>query len=235
MNTEVSNLKLLKKLHILIIEDDEELLENLSSTLSLFCENIEQASNGKEALTVIEHKPIDLIITDYVMPEISGYEFIKLIRQDNPLIPISVMSNYSDQEKLISLIPLELTSFIIKPLKYDDILNMLSKMVDKLLKHNLLFEQLSTTLAYDHIVKVLRDGETTVALTKNETVLIELFLKNKNKLVTKNMIEYNLNDRALSDQAVKNMIHRLRQKVGKALIVTIKELGYMMRLEETVL
>ena len=72
-----SNLRVLKQMSILLVEDDEELRENLSQTLSLFFNKVILATNGIEAIDMIKSNKIDMIITDYVMPVMDGHQFCR--------------------------------------------------------------------------------------------------------------------------------------------------------------
>jgi DNA-binding response OmpR family regulator len=224
--SDVNNLKLLKNLYILIVEDDSALLEDMKSTIEIFCNNVYTATNGKEALEIIEKCSIDMILTDYVMPIMNGYELCQIVRETNKTIPIVIASNYSESDKLLKSIPLNLTEYLIKPINYTSLTIVLSKMVQKLKDSALVCEQISKSVKYNHITKALKSNDEIIPLTKNETLLLELFLKNKNSLVSNILIEYNINDSGLSNQAIKNLIHRLRLKIGKEYIVNIKEMGY---------
>lgn len=96
------SLDILKKLTLLLIEDDKELKDGLSETLSIFFNKILTAENGIEALKILESNNIDMIITDYVMPLMDGEEFCRNIRNKNYKIPITIISNYYEKEKLIT-------------------------------------------------------------------------------------------------------------------------------------
>ena len=76
-----SKLALLKNLTLLLVEDDEKLLKNLKTTLSLFFKNIITSNNGSSALKLYEKNCVDVIITDYVMPIMSGYELCVAVRE----------------------------------------------------------------------------------------------------------------------------------------------------------
>lgn len=224
---DTNNLKLLKNLYILVVEDDAAVLEDIKSTIEIFCDNVYTAINGKEALEIIEKCSVNMILTDYVMPIMNGYEFCQIVRETNKNIPIVIASNYSDNEKLLKSIPLNLTEYLVKPINYASLTLVLSKMVKKLEDSGLVSQQIAKEIKYNHITKILNIKDEIILLTKNETLLLELFLKNKNSLVTNALIEYNVNDTGLSNQAIKNLIYRLRIKIGKELIVNIKEMGYM--------
>ena len=225
---DTNNLKLLKNLHILVVEDDIDLLVDIKATIEIFCKHVYTAINGKEALEIMDKSPVDMIISDYVMPIMDGYELCKLIRLSNKNIPIAIMSNYNENEKLLKLMPLNLTDYIIKPIGYTKLMSILLSMLQKLEESGLIVEHITKNITYHHLSKVLKNGEVTILLTKNEVLLLELFLKKKNSLVTNSLIKYNISKHGLSEQAIKNLIHRLRVKIGKKGIVNIKEMGYML-------
>ena len=87
---ENNKLNLLKNLTLLLVEDDDELRNNLKDTLALFFDNILTAKNGIEALEIYNSSNINMIISDYVMPLMNGYEFCKQIREVNNKIPIVI-------------------------------------------------------------------------------------------------------------------------------------------------
>lgn len=225
-----NKLKLLKHTSLLLVEDDAMLLENIQDTLSLFFKEIHSATNGKEALETYHENNIDVIITDYVMPHKSGYEFCLEIRQTNTKIPMVIMSNYSDKEKLLNSIPLNLTQYLLKPINYQELINTLMNIIEKLEEQNLLFENVNNNIVYDKTAKELIKNNEIISLTKNETLLLEMFLANKNIVLSMENIELTLSPQeSKSDQAIKNIIHRLRQKIGKDTILNTQGLGYVFK------
>ena len=70
------------------------------------------------------------------MPLMDGHKFCRYLRDNNYNLPITIISNYSEKEKLIKLIDLELTSYLLKPISYNDLINCLKSMIKKLEKFN---------------------------------------------------------------------------------------------------
>lgn len=226
-----SKLNLLKNLTLLLVEDDEELINNLNETLSIFFKKIIIARNGKEAFDFYNLEKIDLIITDYVVPELNGFELCKMIRNTNNKIPLTIISNYSDKEKLLKSIPLELTNYLIKPIEYEQLITTLLVMLEKINKNTLNYFILDSHKKYSFLSKeIINEKENSkVKLTKSEITIIELLIENINKVVKTEVIEYSLspND-AKSEQAIKNIIHRLRNKLTKNSISNIQGIGYIL-------
>ncbi len=110
--------------NILIVEDDPEIRESLAELLRLEGYEITTASNGVEALEVLEKSGVkpQLIILDILMPEMNGIEFLER-RQTEPnfrSIPTMVLSCNKVQEKTAQR--LGITSFLQKPVGADNLL-----------------------------------------------------------------------------------------------------------------
>lgn len=81
---------------ILLIDDDAILLESMADLLMLSDFQVLTAQNGVEALTVLEEHQPDCIVTDVMMPEMNGFEFINEVRKSESLaeIPIVLVTAY---------------------------------------------------------------------------------------------------------------------------------------------
>lgn len=230
-----NKLSLLKNFNLLLVEDNEELLINFKSILSLFFANVYTAINGVEALHIHRLHNIDMIITDYVMPFMNGYELSSTIRSENKKIPIVIMSNYSDKDKLLSAIKLHITDYLIKPVDYNTLIETLNKMIEDMENEKLHIIKLSDEMTYNFITKELTlfPDHSAVKLTKNEIALLEIFLRYENQVVSYDTIEFALSPtEAKSEQAIKNIIYRLRQKLGKNTIINIQDMGYLLKIHK---
>lgn len=93
---------------ILIVEDDKFLSLVLKGRLEKEGVGVIQAFDGKEALDVLKKDIPDLILLDLIMPNMSGFEFLEILRQDPqyrtiPVVVISNLGQESDVEKAKSL------------------------------------------------------------------------------------------------------------------------------------
>lgn len=85
-----------KDVHLLYVEDNENVRLNTLKILQNFFDNITVAENGEEGINSFKEQDIDLIITDINMPKIGGIEMSKLVRETNITIPIIIMSAHSE-------------------------------------------------------------------------------------------------------------------------------------------
>ena len=228
MYEKIENLHILKNHRVLIVDDDPKQLELISVVLSNFFNTIFSASNGEEALTIFKNKKIDVVFSDYVMPKMDGLKLCKEIRAYSKDTFFVILSNYSDREKLLELIPLNLSAYLLKPLSLKDVVQTLLGVV----KEMSLGEQIKINhrVRYSYGQKCLYLEGVLTTLTKNEVLLLELFLHHSNTMVSNAVIENALQEeKTLSYSAIANIIYRLRKKIGKETLVNVQSLGYTLR------
>ena len=117
---------------LLLIDDNEEILISLKSFLSKRNFDVISASNGLDALKLLEvtTHDFDLVITDLVMPNISGVAVTTIIKKQNPNMPIIAITGYGEEPEALAR---EANADIVmeKPFKLDvlesNILNLLKK------------------------------------------------------------------------------------------------------------
>ena len=109
---------------VVIVDDEEMVLTSLSSFLGLETEyTIKTFTSAKEALAFIENNEIDLVISDYLMPEMDGISFLARVRELRPEVPRIILTGYADKENAIKAInDVGLFQYIEKPWSNDDLL-----------------------------------------------------------------------------------------------------------------
>lgn len=223
--------KYYSNLSILYAEDDLIIQDNISKILNILFKKVHIANDGEEAFKIYnQHKP-DIILTDFLMPKMDGYELTKKIRNICNKTPIVILSNYTDKEKLLKCIPLNLTEYLEKPVQYELLLNTLEKCKIQLIKNN--FFKISNKLIYNFETKKLFINNEDIALTQMEIEIFEYFIENKNKLIQKDKLGFLIyKDDFTNENALKNIIYRLRKKIGKEFIINDRNLGYTLKVDE---
>ena len=111
---------------ILIIDDEPQLLDMLGQTFEREGYDIVKASNGKEGIKLYRENPVDLIITDIIMPEKEGIETIFELRKDFPdlkIIAISGGGRIEPEEYLDIAKKIGAQRTFAKPVAREDLLN----------------------------------------------------------------------------------------------------------------
>ncbi|MCV6606872.1 MAG: response regulator transcription factor [Campylobacterales bacterium] len=223
-------LNILKTLRLLIVEDDVNILQTYKKFFSLYFDLVLDAANGDEAIKLYQQDKPDVIITDVVMPVMDGLSFTNFIREFNDNIPIIAISAFTEKETLVGLIPNNLVAYLEKPVQFEELKKVLEKCVQKIIDNGLIEYRLSQNTIYSHSKKSFVVKKEVVPLTPNEVKFIELLIDNKNKLVTKEMIENIVyNGEYMSTPAINNLVSKIRKKIGTdgKSIITISSLGFM--------
>lgn len=217
----------LKQLNVLYVDDDLVACKNMKKTLSYFFKEVFCEHNGLNALDTYKKESIHLLLVDYDMPLMNGAEFLKEIRQLNNSIPAVIISSYSDKEKLLSAIKLNLVSYLVKPLEFSELKKVLAECVEWLKKYNLLKIELKDCCYYDIASKSLyKDEELVTAFTNYESKIFEYLLKNKNKVISFDDIFYVLDSDDANKKSLTSIVYKINKKLPQPLIRNIKEVGY---------
>jgi DNA-binding response OmpR family regulator len=203
-----------KNLSVLYAEDDNTLREITEKTLQLVVGKVYAVYDGIEALNIYKANPIDIVILDIHMGSISGIDVAQKIREHNDKVPIVIVSGSIETEDLLAACKLNLIEYIHKPIEFNALIKVLYSAVDRLSSHGLLIAKINENVSYDYFLKAfIHTGRGTTALTKNEINAIELLLSNRGQIVAYERFSEALNEE-LSDGALKNLILRLRKKMG---------------------
>lgn len=118
---------------IVIVDDEEMVLTSLRSFLSLETEYIVKTFvSANEALEFCDKNQINLVISDYLMPEMDGMTFLSKVRSMQPEVPRIILTGYADKENAIKAInEVGLFQYIEKPWDNSDILIILRNGLDK--------------------------------------------------------------------------------------------------------
>jgi DNA-binding response OmpR family regulator len=226
MRKEFTNI--LEQSTLLIIEDDDAIREKLKLVMESYVFKIYEAKDAKDALnTFYSHNP-NIVITDFELPQKSGLEIVKEIRQHNKDIPIVVISAYSHQEILLEFIPLNLTQYIVKPIDFEKLNEVLFNCAKELIEHGIIETRLHGNTSYSFSKKCIIRDEKTIYLTPIEIKFLELMLKNKNKLLTKEFIDHYIYEGDIAGlSSLNNLVSKLRKKIGYNIIRNISKTGYI--------
>ena len=120
-------------LEILVVEDSKPLRDMLVHVLKEDGTRVDSAKDGKEALDRYYSVPYDLIITDLNMPEVTGIELIKRIREKDELVEFIIITGYASLESAIEAIKAGAFDYIIKPFKVEELMVAVRNVRDKVL------------------------------------------------------------------------------------------------------
>ena len=207
---------------ILLVEDDKEIVDVLKYILEKTY-NVEVAYTKKEAIEKI-NKSYDLTILDISLPDGNSLEFSNMIKT-----PIIFLTAIEDEETIVKCLKSG-EEYISKPFKTKELL----MRIEKVLKRNI-----TTNIEYKDILidtdslKVYVENKE-ITLTTLDYKIIELLFKNINKIVTREKISNLIYDNTrnfVEENTLNVYIKRVRDKLGREYIKTIKKVGYIVEKE----
>jgi signal transduction histidine kinase len=130
-----------KQKHIMVVEDESNLSTSLYFILASAKYQVSLASNGKNAFAMIQssalnQNPVDLLITDVIMPEMDGEQLLALLRKHRIHIPALIMTGYGDKELAVRLLRLGCNDFLDKPFEPEIILQRVESILNETSEKN---------------------------------------------------------------------------------------------------
>jgi DNA-binding response OmpR family regulator len=220
----------LKDKSVLYVEDELDVLENISELLKNYFKEFYTASDGKRGYDIFLEHNIDLLLVDIELPKMNGIELINKIRQKNKNIHIIVISAYTKTDYLIDCIEYKIDKYIIKPLTSRKIKELLTKLNEEFKATHHPMITLDEEFSFDVASSQLISGTEMVNLTKKERELLTLFLANRNSLLSFMTMECEIwPEQESSSGKIRSLVSRLRSKLKHKFIETCSAEGYIFR------
>ncbi len=116
----------------LVVEDDDLMLDTLKNCLSPEGFDITTANSGMAAVDLAKNEPFDVIISDVMMPGMSGIETIQAVKQLHPAILSIVITGYASAETPIKAIKVGVDDYIYKPFDLDEFIHTIKRNIDNM-------------------------------------------------------------------------------------------------------
>ncbi len=212
---------------VLYAEDERGIRRNITEVLELFFQNVVEVADGLEALNEVQNSSYDVLMFDISMPNMDGLQAIKEIRKFNKKIPIIILSAHTEQDYLWRAVELKITKYLTKPYSKETLIKALEQAALELVDFNTQIK-LNDKYIYNPCTKRVSCDNENIQLSKNESRLLEYFIKRINQTVTfDDIYDYIWEFETPSKEAIKSIIKELRKKIDKDLIKNIYGIGYI--------
>ena len=222
---------------ILIVEDEERILQFLKRGLTFEGYDVETAVNGTQGLEIAEQSDPDLVILDWMLPEVEpgldGLEVCRRLREDSevPILMLTAKDAVSDRVRGLDA---GADDYLVKPFALNELLARVRALIRRsktetpdVLEFNNLRLDTGTHQAFR--------GEQAIELTAKEYELLELFLRNPRQVLTRDLIYDRVwgYDFGGESNIIEVYVRYLRQKTEQfgdpRLIHTVRGVGYVLR------
>ncbi|MFC5409625.1 response regulator transcription factor [Larkinella bovis] len=222
-------------MQILIVEDEQEVAAFIKSGLEDYGFNADIANDALQAQMKLANTDYTTIILDVNLPVINGFELCKIIRSRYEDVSILMLTALSNTDNKLSGFDAGADDYLVKPFEFRELIARLRALnrrralptSDAILK--------IADLEFNQESKTVKRGNQKILLTARELALLEFFMKNQNKALTRNEITEKVWDVNFDTgtNVVDVYVNYLRKKIDKdfpkKLIHTISGIGYIMQ------
>src|SRR5881396_827024 len=223
-----------RSMKILVIEDESKVASFLRKGLEQSGYETDLAADGEEASTKIRGAAYDMVLLDLMLPKITGWDLIPLIRQCNPTAPILALTGRGSIEDRVRGLNLGCDDYLVKPFAFAELLARVDAQLRRVAALGLAELRVADLVLNPVRRKVTRAGKN-IELSNKEFSLLEFLLRHKDQIVTREMIVENVWDSNYGKvtNVVDVYINYLRNKVDRGfeprLIHTVRGAGYIIR------
>jgi DNA-binding response OmpR family regulator len=214
---------------VLLAEDDANMRKSLARTLGLFFREILPAGDGRQALELFRtHRP-HMAILDITMPGLSGLKVAEAIREQDSDLPIIILTCHSDFAYMQSAVRLRLTDYLLKPVSMLSLEKALKGCLKEMKTRNRLDMHLAGGTLLNLTTGTVVRGEKIERLTRNERQFLEILLERRGIIIEPVEICVAMStERDFTPQALRNLVWRLRTKIGPEAVFSSRDMGYML-------
>lgn len=222
-------------MHVLIVDDEELIREVIKEYLTLEDFSVDEASDGKVAISKVENNNYDLVIMDIMMPNMDGYQAIKKIKEIKDIPCIMLSARGEEYDKLIGF-DIGIDDYVTKPFSPKELVARV-KAVIKRSKGEKETYKFGGLVIDDKAHNVFVDEEK-IELTPKEYELLKYLVSNINIALSREQLLTNIwgYDFYGDDRTIDTHIKTLRNSLGKYrdCIVTVRGMGYKFEYREDV-
>ncbi len=220
-------------MRFLVVEDEEKVARFVRRALEEESYAVDVVGDGESAIDQIEVIPYDLIILDLTLPKKGGLEVLQWMRQKGLKVPVLILTARTGIGDRVKGLDLGADDYLIKPFAIEEFL----ARVRALLRRGGVTAPLlqADDLTLDPVTHEVRRAGQKIDLTTKEYALLEYFMRNPNRVVTRSMISEHVWDIHFDTftNVIDVYVNYLRNKVDRGfkrpLIQTVRGVGYVLK------
>jgi len=222
-------------MRILVVDDEPAVREALDRALRLEGYAVELAADGRQALERHDAARPDAVVLDVLMPVVDGLEVCRLLRRAGDRTPILMLTARDTVSDRVAGLDAGADDYLVKPFALDELLARLRALLRRTAPGADDQPLVFSDLVLDPLTRTARRGDRAFTLTRTEYLLLELFMRNPRRVLTREQIFDRVwgYDFGPSSNSLEVYVGYLRRKLEEGgeprLIHTARGVGYAMR------
>lgn len=221
-------------MRILVVEDEKKVASFIKKGLQEEHYAVDIAYDGEEGLALAQINEYDLILLDIMLPKLDGMEVLRRIRRNGFGVPILILTAKDSVEDIVTGLDTGSDDYLTKPFSFAELVARVRALLRRKAKEKtdiLTIGDLSLSTSTHRVKRGTREIE----LTPKEYALLEYFMRNPNRILTRTLITEHVWDYHFDPETnvIDVYVNYLRKKIDqgfeKKLIHTIRGSGYMMK------
>jgi two-component system, OmpR family, response regulator MprA len=220
---------------VLVVDDEAAVQHAVARALRFDGYEVRLAADGVDALDVLAREPADAIVLDVLMPRLDGLELCRRLRRAGDGTPILMLTAKETVTDRVAGLEAGADDYLVKPFALQELLARLRALLrrsggpgyDEVLRH--------ASLSLDPVTRDVFRGGRRIELTRTEFRLLELFLRNPRRVLTREIIFEQVwgYDFADNSSSLEFYVSRLRRKTeaegDSRLLHNVRGVGYVLR------
>ena len=221
-------------MRFLVVEDEEKVAQFVRRALEEENHAVDIVMDAESALEEIEVVPYDLIVLDLTLPNLEGLEFLRLIRRNGNRVPVLILTARSSVSDRVKGLDLGADDYLVKPFAIAELLARVRVLLRRGEPGPVTVLQ-ADDLTLDLLSHEVKRGNQKISLTSKEYALLEYFLRNPNRVLTRTMISDHVwdihsdNFTNVVDVYVNYLRNKIDRGAGRPLIHTVRGSGYVLK------
>ncbi|WP_394924169.1 response regulator transcription factor [uncultured Robinsoniella sp.] len=219
-------------MRILIIDDDVKLCQSLSYKLKKEGFSVDICHNGEDGLYLAFQNAHDLILLDRMLPSMSGTMLLSQLRESGSTTPVILVTALGEIHDRVQGLDTGADDYLVKPIAYEELMARIRCISRRPRKIEIMQHITCGDVTLHTLEKVLYKDSLSCSLSKKEGELMEVFLKNPNRVLPRMLLLVKVwgPDAEIEDGNLDNYIHFLRRRLRTVdsllTIKTIRGIGY---------
>ena len=219
---------------VFLVEDEQSIITLVEYNLKKEGYKVSVSSNGEEALHEIKEQEPDLVLLDWMLPDLSGIDLCRSLKKDKKLqdLPIIMLTAKGQEEDKVAALNAGADDYITKPFGYAELVARINALLrrskPRVAEDKVVYED----LVIDRIQRKVFRNKTQIDLGPTEYRMLDFFIKNPKRVYSRDQLLTNVwpDNINVENRTVDVHIRRLRKAINldgtKELIRTVRSAGY---------